>query len=213
MSASNDLESRGPIADDEIPRRAVPLGSLLASAALSVGAIALLVQAYVPAHAPADAGPITAPRAPQPPADPLLVDPPVEGASGAGGLAGDLGALGDIVARTTATSSPREPVSTTALPVTVRPREESAESSGEDGEPGLVSVPDLSGLRVPEARRAARALGLRLVIRDELGYAIDTYLAPRYLVRSQRVPAGTRVSRGSEVRALAEDPTPIVSGY
>ncbi len=77
----------------------------------------------------------------------------------------------------------------------------------------LVVMPDLGTLRVPQARRVARESGLRLIIRDEYDAAIDTYMAPRYRIRSQLVAPGTSVPRGSDVRALAEDPSPIVAGY
>ncbi len=77
-----------------------------------------------------------------------------------------------------------------------------------------IAVPDFTGLRLPVARRRARELGLRLVVRDPGGDAIQTWLAPRYRMRTQTVDVGTSVERGSLVRAVAADPMPlIVSGY
>ncbi|MFO0686826.1 MAG: hypothetical protein U0234_32485 [Sandaracinus sp.] len=79
--------------------------------------------------------------------------------------------------------------------------------------PGAVAVPDFASLRVPAARRRARTLGLRLVVRDPYGQAIDLYDAPRYVVRRQRTEPGAQVPTGSTVRLVAEDPTPPVMGY
>jgi beta-lactam-binding protein with PASTA domain len=97
--------------------------------------------------------------------------------------------------------------------------DESRGASGPDtpspdgDEAALVVVPDFTTLRVPQARRAARAVGLRLIVRDDFGDPIEASFSPGYRVRSQQVPAGRAVPRGTEVRALAEAPAPIVSGY
>ncbi|MFO0712252.1 MAG: PASTA domain-containing protein [Sandaracinus sp.] len=109
-----------------------------------------------------------------------------------------------IAAATAAPSAPSEAAHDDAV---------RAGDSSDPDEAGLVVVPDLTGLRVPQARRAARALGLRLVVRSDLGESIPAFVSARYLVRSQRVAAGARVPPGAEVRAMAEDPSPVVGGY
>ncbi len=194
---SNDLESRdlaagaGPIRDEDATRRPVPLASGLAAVALSAGALALLVHLYVPAAEGAAVEPLATPAQP--------AQPPASRDEGPA-LAGDVSVLATVAAGSSGSARPSHGTAPTP-------------SREPDTDADLVSVPDLTDLRVPQARRAARALGLRLVVRDPYGSAIDTFYAPRYRIRSQRVPAGRSVPRGTEVRALAEDPAPIVSGY
>lgn len=205
---SKDLESRelaagaGPIPDEGATRRPVPLASGLAAVALSAGALALLVHLYVPAAEGAVAAPAPRPTsAPVPASDPPAASAPRPASRDEVlALAGDVSVLATVAAGSSGGARPSHGTAP-------------APSREPDTDAELVSVPDLTDLRVPQARRAARALGLRLVVRDTYGSAIDTFYAPRYRIRSQRVPAGQTVPRGTEVRALAEDPAPIVSGY
>jgi hypothetical protein len=212
VCVSKDLESRelaagvGPIPDEGATRRPVPLASGLAAVALSAGALALLVHLYVPAAEGAAVEPVAAP-APRPTSAPVPAsDPPAASAPRPASrdqvlaLAGDVSVLATVAAGSSGGARPSHGTAP-------------APSREPDTDAELVSVPDLTDLRVPQARRAARALGLRLVVRDTYGSAIDTFYAPRYRIRSQRVPADQTVPRGTEVRALAEDPAPIVSGY
>ena len=77
-------------------------------------------------------------------------------------------------------------------------------------------VPDLDGLRVGEARRLMRERGLRLVVRDDDGFAIAPEDGARYRIRGDALEpaAGTPIEPGGTVRARARDPRPMMfSGY
>ncbi len=196
MSATPDgLEAREPILDPDEPPRGRSRGWTLAALALSAGALALMVRVYVPTTGAASPAPIVAS-----PDGPRVVAPAELPPS-----------AGVVAAPSGVTPTTPEPAPTTA-PATAPTTAPATATAPGPSQPS-VAIPDFSDLRVPAARRLARAHGLRLVIRDPNGYAINQYLSSGFRIRSQRVAPGTVVPEGTEVRALAEDPSPIVAGY
>lgn len=185
MRATVEIESETAVDEAQPPARA-GVGRALLASGVAVAALVGLVLAYVvlPAGAAEEA-----------PGDLELASAPAprdEVRPGAG-------AAPSVPAVSPATSTEAEAV---AVPAIIAP----------DAPAGVV-VPDFATLRVPAARRQARALGLHLVVRDTYGQAIDPYDAPRYVVLRQRTEPGAQVPAGSTVRLVAEDPTPPVMGY
>lgn len=69
----------------------------------------------------------------------------------------------------------------------------------------LVAMPDLSGMRLPEARRALRDAGLKMTVRERYGGdKIDRDLQRYYKVHRQTVEAGSQLEPGTWVRVSAE---------
>lgn len=183
MRATIEAPSQSPV-DEALPAPASP-GRMLLALAVSGSALALLFHAYVgTAPAPAELEPEES--------EPIEEAPPSPAPASVAAQGVVEGALPPIT--TPSVTAP------TPAPV-VAP------------DPAAVVVPDFASMRVPAARRHARELGLRLVIRDPYGLAIDRYDAPRYLVRRQHTEPGAAVPRGSTVRLVAEDPSPPVMGY
>jgi hypothetical protein len=77
----------------------------------------------------------------------------------------------------------------------------------------LITMPDLEGMRMPEARSQLRALGLKVVARDEWADPIPRETARRHRVFKQSKPAGTELDRGTWVRITARERVRVAQGY
>ncbi len=79
--------------------------------------------------------------------------------------------------------------------------------------PALITVPDLSGMKVGLAVKTLRGLGLRVSIQDEYGDRVYVEEWQAYKVRKQRIEPGTKVEAGSRVRLDAKYRRRFAKGY
>jgi len=113
-----------------------------------------------------------------------------------------------VGAAPTATPSISPSVEATPPPVVVSPSDEAPVDSET-----RVRVPDFVGLRLSEAKRTARALGLRIRARDASGSSIPPDVARYYRVRSQRTDAGTDVASNDFVEVRVREAVSYGGGY
>lgn len=76
-----------------------------------------------------------------------------------------------------------------------------------------IAVPDLVGMRLSEARRWARANGLRLRARTTSGASIAAAEGRYYRVRTQRTDAGTQVAPDDVVDVRVREAVSYGGGY
>jgi hypothetical protein len=80
-------------------------------------------------------------------------------------------------------------------------------------EPMLVVVPDFKTLRVSAARRLARDLELKLVVRDTYGDPISAEEGSAYRIRKQDLSSGTTVNPGTRIKVRARAIATYSDGY
>ena len=76
-----------------------------------------------------------------------------------------------------------------------------------------LTAPDFVGMRLPAARKQAKALGIKLSVRDEYGERVPGDVAYQYTVRKQDVTAGSAVTAGTTVTLRARMRAAYAMGY
>jgi len=101
----------------------------------------------------------------------------------------------------------------TSVVIPSAPPKKTVDSGKEPEKPQVLTMPDFAGMRLSRATKAAKAAGIRLVVRDEDGERIDFTDAFYYRIRRQAIKAGTTLQANPKVRVTVDSTGDFASGY
>jgi len=91
-----------------------------------------------------------------------------------------------------------------------------AQASAPDAPPPVAErpiMPDVVGMKLSEARKTLRALGVRVIATDPYGDVVAPDMAHFYKVRKQRIAIGATLEPGTKVRLVARELYSVSAGY